>query len=239
MRVEVWSDVVCPWCYIGKRNLEAALERFEHAAAVRVVWRAFELDPDAGPSPEPDQPNAYAGRLADKYGVDAERAQQMIARMVQAGAAAGLDMRFDRARPGNTFDAHRLLHLAGEHGVQGAVKEALMRATFTDGEPVSDHDTLVRVVSDAGLDESAARQVLAEDVYAEQVRIEERAAADLGATGVPFFVVDRRYGVAGAQPPEVLLQVLRTAWSERRPSLTVVGAAGTADEADSCSADSC
>ena len=238
MQVEVWSDVVCPWCWIGKRHLEQALSRFEHADAVQVTWRAFELEPSAGPST--DRP--YVERLAAKYGFDQDRGQQMIDRMVDAGAEAGLDMRFDLARPGNTFDAHRLLHLAAERGVQDQVKEALFRAAFTDGEPVSDHDTLVRVVGAAGLDEAEARQVLAEDVFADEVRIEEQAATDLGATGVPFFVVDRRYGVAGAQPVDVLLQVLRTAWSERKP-LTVVGAAVDttpgADAADACADGSC
>lgn len=230
MQVEVWSDVVCPWCYIGKRHLEQALADFDHADETDVVWRAFELDPDAGPST--DEP--YAERLAAKYGVDAERGRAMADRMVVAGGDAGLDMRFDLARTGNTFDAHRLLHLAAEQGVQNAVKERLMRAYFTEGEPISDHDTLVRLVGSAGLDESAARQVLAEDVYAEQVRIEEKTATDLGATGVPFFVVDRRYGVAGAQPAEVLLGVLQKAWRERQP-LTVVGAGSD----DACADGSC
>jgi len=235
MQVEVWSDVVCPWCWIGKRHLEQALSNFPHAEQVAVTWRAFELDPDAGPST--DRP--YVRRLADKYGFGEAEGQAMVDRMVATGAGAGLDMRFDLARPGNTFDAHRLLHLAAERGVQDAVKEALFRAAFTDGEPVSDHDTLVRVVAAAGLDPAEARQVLAEDVYADEVRIEEKAAAELGATGVPLFVVDRRYGVAGAQPPEVLLQVLEQAWRERRP-LTVVGAPaqGTAP-ADSCADGSC
>ncbi len=234
MQVEVWSDVVCPWCWVGKRHLEQALSRFAHAGQVHVTWRAFELEPDAGPST--DRP--YVERLADKYGFGVADAQAMVDRMVATGAAAGLDMRFDLARPGNTFDAHRLLHLAAERGVQDRVKEALFRAAFTDGEPVSDSDTLVRVVSAAGLDAAEARQVLAEDVYAEEVRIEERAAAELGATGVPFFVVDRRYGVAGAQPADVLLQVLEQAWRERRP-LTVVGASGPASAGGDCADGSC
>ena len=188
------------------------------------------VTPTSGPTP---------GGWAAKYGVDTAGAQAMVDRMVAAGAGAGLDMRFDRARPGNTFDAHRLLHLAGEQGIQDAVAEALFRAAFTDGEPVSDHDTLVRVTAAAGLDPAQARQVLAEDVYAEDVRIEERTAADLGATGVPFIVVDRRYGVAGAQPAEVLLQVLRRAWAEREPALTVVGGPASGRAAGDCADGSC
>lgn len=238
MTVEVWSDVVCPWCWIGKRHLEDALGRFARADRVRVTWRAFELDPDAGPST--DRP--YVERLADKYGFDVPRGQAMVDRMVATGAEAGLDMRFDRARPGNTFDAHRLLHLAAERGVQDEVEEALFRATFTDGEPVSDHDTLVRVVSAAGLDPAEARQVLAEDVYADEVRIEERTAADLGATGVPFFVVDRRYGIAGAQPADVLLQVLDRAWREHTPLTLLTPAVddgGDGTDTDACAGGSC
>lgn len=235
MNIEIWSDVVCPWCWIGKRNLEQALSRFEHADRVDLRWRAFELDPDAGDSD--DRP--YVERLAAKYGVDTDGAQAMIDRMVAAGAKAGLDMRFDRARPENTFDAHRLLHLAADRGLQDAVAEALFRATFTESERVSDHDTLVRVTAAAGLDPAQVRQVLAEDVYAEDVRIEERTAADLGATGVPFIVVDRRYGVAGAQPPEVLLQVLQRAWAEREPALSVVGGPGAGAAAGDCADGSC
>ncbi len=234
MDIEIWSDVVCPWCWIGKRNLERALADFEHADAVNVRWRAFELDPTAGPS----DAIPYVERLATKYGTDRTGAQAMIDRMVAAGAGVGLDMRFDVARPGTTFDAHRLLHLAAERDVQEPVAEALFRAALTDGEPVSDRETLVRVTAAAGLDPATARQVLAEDGYAEDVRIEQRAAVDLGATGVPFFVVDRRYGIAGAQPPEVLLQVLRRAWAEREPALALVGGTGPSD-ADGCADGSC
>ena len=230
MRIEVWSDVVCPWCYIGKRHLEAALGRFAHADQVEVVWRAFELDPHAPATTDPD----YVGRLAGKYGRSRDEAQGMLDTMTARAAEAGLDFRFDLARPGNTLAAHRLLHAAAEHGLQGELKERLLRATFTEGEPVADADTLVRLAVDVGLDADEARAVVEGDAYLAQVRAEEAEAAALGATGVPFFVVDRRYGVAGAQPVEALLEVLERAWSDAQP-LVAVGGPGPGCDGDSCS----
>jgi predicted DsbA family dithiol-disulfide isomerase len=146
MRVEIWSDVVCPWCYVGKRNFEAALSRFEHRDEVEVIWRAFELDPSAPTEREGD----YATHLARKYGMSVDQARKMIATMTETGARAGAALDFERARPGNTFDAHRLIHLAGERGVQDAVKERFLRATFTDGEPIGDRSALLRLAVEAG-----------------------------------------------------------------------------------------
>jgi predicted DsbA family dithiol-disulfide isomerase len=231
MKVEIWSDVVCPWCYIGKRRFEAALARFPHRDAVELVWRSFELDPAAGPSPE--QPGSYADRLAAKYGGGLEQAQSMLDSMTATAAAEGLAFRFDLTRLGSTFDAHRLLHLARERGVQDAVKERLDRATFTEGLAVSDRDELVQVVVEAGLDADEAREVLATDRYADAVRADEAQASAYGITGVPFFVVDGTYGVSGAQPAELLEQVLETAWRERTPSplVPVGGAAPGCDDA--------
>src|SRR4051794_26022009 len=210
MKVEIWSDVVCPWCYIGKRNFEAALEGFDHRDEVEVVWKAYELDP-TGPKV---REGAYADRLSRKYGVAPAEAQAMIDRMTGAAKDAGLDFRFDIARPGNTFDAHRLIHLAHERGVQDAVKERLLAATFTEGEAVGDNETLVRLVAEAGLDADEARAVLDSDAYAEGVRQDEAEAAGFGISGVPFFVIDRTYGVSGAQPADALRRVLQQAWDE-------------------------
>jgi predicted DsbA family dithiol-disulfide isomerase len=225
MQVEIWSDVVCPWCYVGKRRFEAALAQFD--GEVQLVWRSFELDPSAGPSPESG--GDYAHRLARKYGGGLERAQAMIDTMTQTAAAEGLDFRFDLARPGNTFDAHRLLHLARKRGVQDAVKERLDRATFTEGLRVSDHESLVRVVAEAGLDEGEARAVLASDRYADDVRADEAQARAYGITGVPFFVVEGVYGVSGAQPAELLLGVLQEA-SKARTLVPVTGSAPSCDD---------
>jgi len=230
MKVEIWSDVVCPWCYVGKRRFEAALARFEHRDHLQVVWRAFELDPSAPRARD----GAYTERLAGKYRVSVAEAQAMIDRMVTAGAADGLAMRFDLARPGNTFDAHRLLHLALDRGVQDALKERLLAATFTEGAPIGDPDTLVGLAAEVGLDPDEVRATVDGDAYAAEVRADERRATALGISAVPFFVVDGAYGVSGAQPPDVLLGVLEQAWAESHP-LTLV----TGGDAPGCSDDSC
>ncbi len=231
MRVEIWSDVVCPWCYIGKRRFEQALAGFSNRDEVEVVWRSFELDPSA----PPERTGDYAGHLAGKYGVPLAQAQQMLDTMTATAAQEGLDFSFATARPGSTFDAHRLLHLAADRGVQGAVKERLMRATFTEGEPIGDHDALVRLGAEAGLDADEAREVLASDRYAAEVRGDEQQARAYGITGVPFFVVDGRYGVSGAQPAEALGQVLAQAWAERSPlQVVAAGSPGPGCDGDSC-----
>jgi predicted DsbA family dithiol-disulfide isomerase len=232
VKVEIWSDVVCPWCYIGKRRFEAALSRFEHRDEVEVVWRAFELDPRAPAQRDRD----YAGHLAAKYGVSVGQGQAMIDRMTATAAEEGLSFRFDIARPGNTFHAHRLTHLAADGGLQDAMVERLFAATFAEGEPIGDPEALVRLAAHAGLDPDEARAVLASDAYADDVRAEEREAAALGIRAVPFFVIDRTYGVSGAQQPEVLLEVLEKAWAESRPpALQLAGAA----EAPGCDDEGC
>ena len=210
LTVEIWSDVVCPWCYIGKRRFEAALAAFEHADEVTVMWRSFELDQEAPKVAE----GTATERLAAKYGMSLERAAQLHGEMTERAAAEGLEFRFDLARGGNTFDAHRLIHLAATYGHQAASKERLMRAYFTEGEPIADPETLIRVVAEVGVDPVEARDVLQTDRFAEDVREDELLASQLGIQGVPFFVLDRRYGVSGAQPPEVLVQALERAWGE-------------------------
>ena len=229
MRVEIWSDVVCPWCYIGKRRFEAALAAFPHRDEVEVVWRSFELDAGA----PLERVGDYAQLLADKYGFPVSQGQDMIDTMTRTAAVEGLDLRFDLARTGNTFDAHRLLHLAHDRGVQDAVKERLVHATFTEGEPIGDAATLVRLVTEAGLDADEAREVLASDRYAAEVRADEAQARAYGITGVPFFVVDGTYGVNGAQPAEALLQVLDTAWTAAQP-LVLAGGSGPGCDGDAC-----
>lgn len=229
MRVEIWSDVVCPWCYVGKRRFEAALAAFPHRDDVELVWRSFELDEAAPPSPE--VAGDYAERLARKYGRGLEAAQQMIDTMTTTAAAEGLDFRFDLMRPGTTFDAHRLLHLALDRGIQDDVKERLDAATFSEGLRVSDHEALVAVVAEAGLDPQEARAVLASDRYADRVRADQAQARAYGISGVPFFVVDGRYGISGAQPAALLTQALQQAWHEHRSS-PLVGVGGTAPGCD-------
>jgi predicted DsbA family dithiol-disulfide isomerase len=228
MHVEIWSDIACPWCYVGKRRFEAALAQFEHRDDVRLTWRSFELDPSAPRERDEDG----ATHLARKYGTSRERAVQMQEHMTQVAAGDGLDFRFDRARGGNTFDAHRLLHLADAHGVQDAMKERLMRAYLTEGELMSDPAVLARLAADVGLPEDEVRELLATDQYADAVRDDERTASALGITAVPFFVVDRRFGASGAQPPEVLAGLLRRALPAQ-PAVPVV-AGGEACGPDGC-----
>jgi predicted DsbA family dithiol-disulfide isomerase len=208
LAVEIWSDVVCPWCYIGKRRFENALARFEHRDEVEVRFRSFELDPDAPAAVEAPA----AERLAAKYGISVEQAAASQAQLTAMAAAEGLEYHLDRTRGGNTFDAHRLLHLAADQGVQAEAKERLMRAYFTESLPITDAETLVRVVGAAGVDADAARATLASDRYADAVREDEHLAQRIGIRGVPYFVLDRRYGVSGAQPAEILVQALERAW---------------------------
>jgi predicted DsbA family dithiol-disulfide isomerase len=210
LTVEIWSDVVCPWCYIGKRRFEAALEAFEHRDEVTVMWRSFELDPTAPGSVE----GTATERLAAKYGMSLERAEGLHKDMTERAAAEGLDFRFDLAKGGNTFDAHRLIHLAATYGHQADAKERLLRAYFTEGEAISDPETLIRLVAEVGVDADEARDVLSGDRFAEDVREDEQLAGQLGIQGVPFFVLDRKLGVSGAQPPEALVQALERGWAE-------------------------
>src|SRR5574338_1173995 len=174
MRIDVWSDIACPWCYVGKRRLERALATFSHE--VETVYHSFELDPRA---PRVRDDKSYVERLATKYMLPVAQAQQMIDRMTRTGAEEGLELRFDRARSGNTFDAHRLLHLARERGVQGALKERLMRAYFTDGVAIGVADELVPLAVEVGLAEPEVREVLASDRYADDVRRDEARAEEL------------------------------------------------------------
>jgi predicted DsbA family dithiol-disulfide isomerase len=214
MQVEIWSDISCPWCYVGKRRFEAALAAFEHRDEVTVTWRSFELDPQAPVARSVDS----ATHLAQKYGMTREQAQTSQRKLADVAAADGIDMRFDLARGGNTFDAHRLVHLAEAHGLQDAMTERLMRAYFTEGEPIGDADALARLALDVGLPEDEVRDVLATDRYAAEVRDDERTAASLGIHAVPFIAVDRRIGAAGARPPEALGELLRQArTAEVRP----------------------
>jgi predicted DsbA family dithiol-disulfide isomerase len=210
LTVEIWSDIVCPWCYIGKRRFEAALDRFDHRDEVSVLWRSFELDPQA----PVDLEGTSAERLAEKYGMTHERAQAAQAQVTEAAAQEGLAYRLDIARGGNTFTAHRLVHEAAVHGRQAAAQERLMAAYFTEGEAISDPETLARLVAEAGVDPDEARAVAFGDRHGDAVREDELLAARLGIQGVPFFVLDRRYGVSGAQPAEVLLEALQRAWAD-------------------------
>jgi predicted DsbA family dithiol-disulfide isomerase len=208
VRVEVWSDVVCPWCYIGKRRLERALEGFEHAGEVEVEWRSFQLDPS---HPKGVRQPVYES-LAQKTGGSTAQVRAMTDRVKALGAEEGLEYDFENAISVNTFDAHRLTHLAKAHGLGAETHERLMRAQLIEGETLDDVETLVRLGAEVGVPADEARRVLAGDDHTRDVEEDIREARMLGANGVPFFVLDRTYGVSGAQPVEMFLSALRTAY---------------------------
>lgn len=233
--MEIWSDLACPWCYIGKRRLEAALARFEHGRAVDVTWRSFELDP-VSPRLRDGDPTRS---LAAKYEVTLEQAAAFQARMTEAAAGEGLVFDLSAIRPGNTFDAHRLLRLAVDEGLGGALHEQLFAAYLCEGQPIGDPGVLVRLAEETGVDPERARMVLDSDTYASQVRADEAEAGALGITAVPFFVIDRTYEISGAQPPKLLLAALQRAWEEQPNLVQIRPGGGRRDATVACEGDSC
>lgn len=208
--IEIWSDVICPFCYLGRRNLEQALDGFERRDEVEVVWRSFELDPTSSPDPQ----GPLVDALAKKYGMSREQAIASQEQIAAASEAVGLTFNWEQAQPVNTFDAHRLIHLAAKHDLGSEADERLKRAYFSDGEVVSDHETLVRLGADIGLPEDEVREMLGSDQFADAVRGDEAQAQQIGVSGVPFTVLGRRLAVSGAQPPEVFTQALQQAFAE-------------------------
>ena len=233
MQVEIWSDVVCPWCYIGKRRFERALDAFAHCDEVTIVWRSFELDRNA----PAERTGSYAEMLGRKYGMPPERAERTLQHMTDVAAEEGLEFDFGGVRPGNTFDAHRLLHFAATRGRQEELKERFLRAYFTDGAPVGDPEALVPLAVEVGLDEAEVRGVLAGDAFGDHVRADEAAAEELDITGVPFFVIDRKFAVSGAQDTEVFARALDRAWTKSHPLEMVGGPEGAGGE--DCADGSC
>ncbi|MFJ7154990.1 DsbA family oxidoreductase [Streptomyces sp. NPDC101118] len=212
MRVEIWSDITCPWCYIGKARFEQGLAAFAHRDEVEIVHRSFELDPKA-----PKETVPTLEMLARKFGRTLDEARAMQDHVAGTARAEGLEYRTEGRVNGSTFDIHRMLHFAAAHGRRDALLDLAYRANFAEERSVFDDDTLVALAVEAGLDEAAAREVLADgEAYAAEVRADEREAAELGANAVPFFVLDRRYGISGGQPAEVFTQALEQAWQGRQ-----------------------
>lgn len=209
MKIEIWSDVACPWCYVGKRRFEKALASFEGRDDVDVVWRSYELDPRAPRV----QPLSAPEVLARKYRVSVEQANAMNDRLKTEALKEGLVMAPDRIRMVNTFDAHRLIHHAATAGKRAEMVERLFAAYHTEGALLSDHDVLVALAKEVGLEEAPARAVLEGDAFSDAVRADENRAAEFGISGVPFFAIDEKYGISGAQPAEVMLSALRQALS--------------------------
>ncbi|MYR93964.1 MULTISPECIES: DsbA family oxidoreductase [unclassified Streptomyces] len=230
MRVEIWSDIACPWCYIGKARFEKGLAEFAHRDQVEVVHRSFELDPGRAKG----QTEQVIDMLAAKYGRTREEAAGMEANVAANAQAEGLGYRTEGRDHGNTFDIHRLLHLAKARGRQDELLTLAYRANFAEERSVFDDEVLLALAVEAGLDADEARAVLADpEAYAEEVRADEREASELGADAVPFFVLDRRYGISGGQPSEVFVQALEQAWKDRpATALTTVGGDAAACDAD-------
>ena len=205
MKVEIWSDIGCPFCYIGKKRFEQALAQYEQAGQVDVVYRSFELDPNA----PRDYGHGVHEMLASKYGMSVEQAKEMNAGVIGQARELGLAYNMDKVVLTNTFDAHRLIRLAEQHGLMQQMAERLFQAYFTDGLHVGDHAVLADLAEQVGLDRTEAERMLAGDSFGEQVRADEREAGRLQIRGVPYFVFNRRYAVSGAQSPEALLGALR------------------------------
>ncbi|MBF9236347.1 DsbA family oxidoreductase [Hymenobacter sp. BT683] len=232
MKVEIWSDIVCPFCYIGKRRFEHALEKFPHADQVEVVWRSFELTPDFRPIPG----ESIHESLAKKKGVSAAEGRKMNDYMATMAKEVGLDYDFEHAVPTNTFLGHQLIHLAAKHGKQAEAKERLMAAYYLQGENLNEIDTLAKLATEIGLDAEEAGTALANGTYAEAVRYDEYQAQQINVRGVPFFVFEDKYAVSGAQPTELFAEVLDKVWDESQPAkpAPVMLADGPACGPDGC-----
>lgn len=217
MKVEIWSDYMCPFCYIGKRRFEAALDKFANKDEIEVIQRSFELDPNAKRDVDFD----VHDMLASKYGMSRDKAKEMNDNLTQQAQAVGLTYHFDTMVLTNMFDAHRLTQFAAKYGKMNEMAERLFHAYFTESKHLGDRETLTALAEEVGLDRVEAANMLAGSDYSQEVRADEQEASALGIRGVPFFVINRKYAVSGAQPSEVFLEALQKAWDESRP-FTVV-----------------
>lgn len=222
MEIEIWSDIVCPWCYLGKKRFERALESFDHRDQVDVVYRSFELDPSADRS----STRPTIELLATKYRMTVQQADEAQRQMERRAIDDGIEFHLEGLLSGNTRDAHRLLQLAKARRRQAELVERLHRAYFCEQASVFDHASLTELASDVGLDRDEVSRVLAGDDYDDAVDEDEATARSLGANGVPFFVIDRRYGISGAQPATDIVEVLNRAWAEGAPSGSTAAPAG-------------
>lgn len=228
MKIEVWSDVVCPWCYIGKRRLEDALSGFEHRDEVEVSYRSFQLDPTAPEAAPGAALETVADHLAQVYGAD--NVARMMTQVATVAEGEGLEFHQEGAPWVNTRVAHRLLQTVRTAAPEVAprLEEALMHAYFTEQQNIGDPDVLVAVAAELGLDEAMVRAALADTSLDPEVDADVAQAREFGASGVPFFVFDRRFAIAGAQPTEVFAQALRQTWDAAHPALVDLSATGRA-----------
>ena len=232
MQIEIWSDFVCPFCYIGKRRLEQALKQLPAQTKVELVYRSFELDPHADKHKQVD----VVSMLSAKYGMSMEQAKANTDNLVKQAATVGLSFHFDQMKHTNTFDAHRLAHWAGKYDKMNELAERLLKAYFTDGANLGDAESLAALAGELGLDQKEAAAVLAGNDYTDQVRADQARASQIGITGVPFFVFNNKYAISGAQPEEVFLEALQKIAEEEKP-LTILNAPASVDADDSYCAD--
>lgn len=232
MQIEVWSDFVCPFCYIGKRRLELALKQLPELTNVELIYRSFELDPNA----DKHNQQSVTSMLMKKYGMSLEQANANADNLVKQAASVGLTYNFDTMKHTNTFDAHRLAHWAGKYDKMHDMTERLLKAYFTEGANLADSEVLVGLAGELGLDEKEAAAVLAGDAYTNEVRADQAQASQIGITGVPFFVFNNKYAISGAQPEQVFIDALRQIAEEEKP-LTILNTPTPADSEDPYCAD--
>lgn len=240
MKIEIWSDIACPWCYIGKVRFEKALRQYEHAPDVQVVWRAFQLQPDA---PAANPPSTVES-LMKRYGRSREQVAEMMSGVTDAAASEGLQFHLDQGVACNTFDAHRLSKLGSDRGLGKSVMERLMLAYQSEGANIADHPTLVRLGTEAGLAEAEVKAMLTSNEFGADVHHDLQRGRDFGVSGVPFFVIDEQHGVSGAQPTEFFLAALRQL-GPQKPKLSMLGGVSRNQNgaetsgAPACDADGC
>ena len=210
LKIEIWSDYVCPFCYIGKRRLEEALEQTGLSEKAEIVFKAYELDPNSAA----ESNDSVRVDLAKKYGMSAQEAKNMTDNVELQAKTVGLDYDFDKMTPANTFNAHRLAKLAEQEGLSKVVTENLLKAYFIDGEKIGTDDVLLRIAEEAGLSRDRVKEVLDSDEFAEDVKMDIGEAGQLGVKGVPFFVINRKYAISGAQPADAFAEALRQADEE-------------------------
>lgn len=210
LKIQIWSDIMCPFCYIGKRRMEEALHLFEHKDAIEIEWKSFELDAGFIPSPEDN----LIEHLAEKYQKDKDWAQTMVDNMTENAKTAGLDFHFEKAIIANSHNAHRLLHLAKKYHLSNELKELFLKAYLTDGKDLNNLNTLSELGIEAGIEAEAVAHVLNSDAYGQDVKQDIQEANSIGVQGVPFFVFENKYAISGAQPATAFLQTLEKVWQE-------------------------
>ncbi|WP_145146815.1 DsbA family oxidoreductase [Paenibacillus xylanexedens] len=235
MNIEIWSDFLCPFCYIGKRRLENVLQQFPHRDEVKLQFKSFELDPNAELNPG----KTNTEYLASKYNISVEQAQGMNTQMNANARTAGLEYNIDAMIPTNSFSAHRLTHWADTKGKALELSERIFQAVFIEGKHSGDPEVLAQLAEEVGLDRDAAAAVLSSDQFTDNVRADQAEGEQLGIRGVPFFVFDRKFAVSGAQPDEVFLGAIQKAWDERSPFTMVESSTTDADGSGVCTDDGC